>query len=67
MSGYCELSEQYPVTIFPTAAMNGSDGIRYDTFCDSFFYAQGMIPVQMDEGYKEGNYAILIRRKKHEL
>lgn len=31
------------------------------------FYAQEMIPVQMDEGYKEGNYAILIRRKKHEL
>ncbi|EDM85722.1 hypothetical protein RUMOBE_03634 [Blautia obeum ATCC 29174] len=33
----------------------------------AFFYAQEMIPVQMDEGYKEGNYAILIRRKKHEL
>ena len=33
----------------------------------SVVYAQGMIPVQMDEGYKEGNYAILIRRKKHEL
>ena len=39
----------------------------HEKFCDSFFYAQEMIPVQMDEGYKEGNYAILIRRKKHEL
>ena len=55
------------LNIFPTAVMNGSDRIRHDTFCDSFFYAQEMIPVQMDEGYKEGNYAILIRRKKHEL
>ena len=54
MSGYCELSEQYPVTIFPTAAMNGSDGIRYDTFCDSFFYATGLwVLLYMDEGYKQ--------------
>ena len=29
----------------------------HEKFCDSFFYAQEMIPVQMDEGYKEGNYA----------
>lgn len=55
------------LNIFPTAVMNGSDRICHEKFCDSFFYAQEMIPVQMDEGYKEGNYAILIRRKKHEL
>ena len=52
---------------FPTAVMNGNDMDCHEKFCDSFFYAQEMIPVQMDEGYKEGNYAILIRRKKHEL
>ena len=30
------------LNIFPTAVMNGSDRIRHDTFCDSFFYATGM-------------------------
>ena len=55
------------LNIFPTAVMNGNDMDCHEKFCDSFFYAQGMIPVQMEEGYKEGHYAILIRRKKHEL
>ena len=41
------------LNIFPTAVMNGSDRICHEKFCDSFFYAQGMIPVQMDEGYKQ--------------
>ena len=54
------------LNIFPTAVMKEGRICRRE-FCDSFFYAQEMIPVQMDEGYKEGNYAILIRRKKHEL
>ena len=54
MSGYCELSEQYPVTIFPTAVMNGSDRIRHEKFCDSFFYATGRrVLLYTDEVYKQ--------------
>ena len=30
------------LNIFPTAVMNGSDRIRHEKFCDSFFYATGM-------------------------
>ena len=42
------------VTIFPTAVMNGSDRIRHEKFCDSFFYATGLwVLLYMDEGYKQ--------------
>ena len=42
------------VTIFPTAVMNGSDRIRHEKFCDSFFYATGRrVLLYTDEVYKQ--------------
>lgn len=41
------------LNIFPTAVMNGSDRIRHDTFCDSFFLCNRDALLQMDEGYKQ--------------
>lgn len=31
------------LNIFPTAVMNENDRKRHEKFCDSFFYATGMI------------------------
>ena len=55
------------LTIFPTAVMNGSDRIRHDTFCDSFFYATGMPCCKWMRDINKWEEAILTRRKMHEL